>query len=471
MIIHIDPVDELNTIVHKMRMEQDGQILVVVPKDNRILHDPINVKLLAKYAKELQKEIAVQTNDPVVIELAEANKITAIKETSAAAKEEEDEEKEALHTKKRRKVYRQFGYDKLFVLLVIAASILGLAYYHLPKAIIVVTPQVLDFEKDLVFSLSELDGVEIVAEKQVLTGQTPTTGRKTVGVTSAEGFVTLINHGRSDVLVKKGALVETKTGIKFTTMNDVKVPAVTVNYLGDLPIGSAAGMVEVAIAAIEPGSKGNVINGSIEIIRNYDLDVRNINPTMGGEDIVFRIAAKDDIEKAQSMAIRDGERKLNASLQEQVGERLVLNDTFEMKIEWTDMSTVGEETSDVYVSGICVGQVYMLDAYKLSEHVSELLSTEIPSGFIIDADTIVFDNLRLINNEDLQMSISAWAVIHGTVDSISLADELAGKDRSELETVIDSYPTIAGIYIESGVGDKLPKLPRWLRIKVEQPIY
>lgn len=171
------------------------------------------------------------------------------------------------------------------------------------------------------------------------------------------------------------------------------------------------------------------------------------------------------------MAIRDGERKLNASLQEQAGQRWVLNDTFEVKTEWTDMSTVGEETSDVYVSGVCTGQVYMLDSYKLSEHVSEKLSAEIPSGFVIDADTIVFDNLRLIYDEDLKMGISAWAVIHGAVDTISLANELAGREQSELETVMDSHPTIADIYIESGVGDKLPKLPKWLRIKVEQPIY
>ncbi len=470
MIIRIDPMDELNTIVHKMRMGQDDEILVVVPEDNKILHDPINMKLLAKYAKELEKEIAVQTNDPVIIELADANKITTINDTSAAA-EEEDEEKEAAYTRRQRRGTRKFGYDKLFVLLIIVASILGLAYYHLPKAIIVVTPQVLDFTQDLVFSISELDGVEIVSEKQVLTGQTPATGRKTVGVTAARGFVTLINHGQNDVLVKKGAVVETKTGIKFTTINEVTVPAVTVHYLGDIPIGSASGMAEVEIEAVEPGSKGNVINSSIEIIKKYDLDVRNVNPTTGGEDIAFRIAAKDDIEKAQAMAIRDGERKLNASLQEQAGQRWVLNDTFEVKTEWTDMSTVGEETSDVYVSGVCTGQVYMLDSYKLSEHVSEQLSAEVPSGFVIDADTIVFDNLRLIYDEDLKMGISAWAVIHGAVDTISLANELAGREQSELETVMDSHPTIADIYIESGVGDKLPKLPKWLRIKVEQPIY
>ena len=60
MIIYVDPVDELNTIVHRIRMEKDSEILLVVPPENWVLRDEINVKLLAKYAKDSQKQLIIQ---------------------------------------------------------------------------------------------------------------------------------------------------------------------------------------------------------------------------------------------------------------------------------------------------------------------------------------------------------------------------------------------------------------------------
>lgn len=55
MIIYVDPADELNTIVHRIRLEEDSEIVLVVPPENWALRDRINIKLLAKYAKDSQK--------------------------------------------------------------------------------------------------------------------------------------------------------------------------------------------------------------------------------------------------------------------------------------------------------------------------------------------------------------------------------------------------------------------------------
>ena len=89
MIIYVDPVDELNTIVHRIRMEKDSEILLVVPPENWVLRDEINVKLLAKYAKDSQKQLIIQTGDPLVIKYAEANQIPVVCDESAAAKDED----------------------------------------------------------------------------------------------------------------------------------------------------------------------------------------------------------------------------------------------------------------------------------------------------------------------------------------------------------------------------------------------
>ena len=52
-----------------------------------------------------------------------------------------------------------------------------------------------------------------------------------------------------------------------------------------------------------------------------------------------------------------------------------------------------------------------------------------------------------------------------------LADMLAGRDVGEFPDVLAADPAIARIEVENGVKDKLPTLPRWLKIKVEQPSY
>ncbi len=470
MIIHVDGMDELNTLVRRIRLCPNRKIQLIVPDENPIFQNSINMQLLAKYASELGKEITIKTNNSSIIELAAINKIITISQEVAATKDENDVH-ERLSTKPGSEGKGKFGFDKLFVLLVIIASLLGLAYYILPKAIVVVTPEILSFEKSLVFSLSDLDGVELISEKTIISGQTSTTGRKTIGTTAAKGMVTLINQGSNQILVKQGTVLKTENGVKFTTMKDVTVPAVTVQYLGDVPISSTAGMVEVEIQGVELGSKGNVARGTISQVEHYELDVRNVEPITGGEDIILKVATNADIEKAQGMALKDGERKLNALFRELPDAYHLLNDTFVVKTQWTDMTEAGEETGEVYVSGVSTGEVIVVDSYKLSEYVSQLLKVEVPQGFYLDIDSIVLDNLRVMRDDDLQMAIDAWALIHGTIDTISLAQTLAGISLDEFETVIESYPSIAGMYLESGKGETLPKLAKWVKIKVEQPVH
>ena len=135
MIIYVDPVDELNTIAHRIRMEKDSEILLVVPPENWVLRDEINVKLLAKYAKDSQKQLIIQTGDPLVIKYAEANQIPVVCDESAAAKDEDSPE---MQEQRRRQNHSRGISDRVFVLLLTLTALLGFAYYHLPKAVVVV---------------------------------------------------------------------------------------------------------------------------------------------------------------------------------------------------------------------------------------------------------------------------------------------------------------------------------------------
>ena len=136
-------------------------------------------------------------------------------------------------------------------------------------------------------------------------------------------------------------------------------------------------MVEVEIQGVELEAK-DVARGTISQVEHYELDVRNVEPITGGEDIILKVATNADIEKAQGMALKDGERKLNALFRELPDAYHLLNDTFVVKTQWTDMTEAGEETGEVYVSGVSTGEVIVVDSYKLSEYVSQLLRLRSP---------------------------------------------------------------------------------------------
>ena len=101
------------------------------------------------------------------------------------------------------------------MVLLVLAAMLGLAYCHLPKAIIVVSPKLIDFSETIELPLAQLEGAELVAVQTTLTRRTPAPGRKTVGITAARGVVTLINPSHSEVVVHTGSIGERETASSF----------------------------------------------------------------------------------------------------------------------------------------------------------------------------------------------------------------------------------------------------------------
>jgi len=490
MIIYVDPMDELNTIVHRIRMVADPEVVLVVPPGNWALRNAINLKLLAKYAQDSQKHLVIKSSDPLVVKYAEANHIAVIGgaedeqldpdtaadgvgeasalETAAAKDEDESYQRRARQKNSAKKA----GYERLIVILLVLAAILGLAYYHLPKAIVVVAPKLMDFTATIELPLAQIAGAEQVTVQATLTRRTPATGRKTVGISTARGVVTLINQSQSEVLVKKGTIVQTGNGIKFQTVSDVVVPAVQTQYFMDVPTGLIAGRAEVEITAVEPGSRGNVAAGRINAIQGYDLEVRNVEPTTGGEDVVLQIAAQEDLERAQTMVARDGTQELLDAIKSRLDGRIMLEETFRSEIQWIGLSQVGEETSEVFASGLCLGKAFLIDTKVLGDEVAQKLAAMVPSGFAIDPQTVSLAEVQLVESDsEFRLRVQAQAVIQGIVNPNELADLIAGKELAEFQELVAANPAIGRIYIENGAKDKLPTLPRWLKIKIEEPVY
>src|SRR5690606_8650149 len=82
-------------------------------------------------------------------------------EEAAAAKDDDDKSSGYRGRENRRGSSKKAGYERLFVVLLVLAAMLGLAYYHLPKAIIVVSPKLIDFSETIELPLAQLEGAEL----------------------------------------------------------------------------------------------------------------------------------------------------------------------------------------------------------------------------------------------------------------------------------------------------------------------
>ena len=124
-----------------------------------------------------------------------------------------------------------------------------------------------------------------------------TTGRK-VTEAAASGSVTFTNYDflKSNTIAS-GSVVATEVGVRFKTLATVVLPAAT--RLGTLIVPTTK---SVGVAALKPGTEGNVPANAIRIVPQGEnpssLSVNNPNPTDGGVHTETPQVSKAEVDKA-----------------------------------------------------------------------------------------------------------------------------------------------------------------------------
>lgn len=68
--IYLEPDEEITSVIEKIGAEGDGSIALVVPKNSSLFQSLVNLKLLAKEAKNLQKEVVIISGNKIGMRLA-----------------------------------------------------------------------------------------------------------------------------------------------------------------------------------------------------------------------------------------------------------------------------------------------------------------------------------------------------------------------------------------------------------------
>lgn len=65
-VVYVEPTDEIADLIQRVRDAGDGSVALAVPIDSRVLHTPVNARLLAQFAARENREVAIISGDPRV---------------------------------------------------------------------------------------------------------------------------------------------------------------------------------------------------------------------------------------------------------------------------------------------------------------------------------------------------------------------------------------------------------------------
>lgn len=78
-VIYLEPEDDITDILTKLQQAEQKLVALVPPKKATMLRSAVNMKLVARVAKECEKVVVVVTADPAIVKMAMAAKIPVAK--------------------------------------------------------------------------------------------------------------------------------------------------------------------------------------------------------------------------------------------------------------------------------------------------------------------------------------------------------------------------------------------------------
>ena len=78
-VIYLEAEDDITDILTKLQQAEQKLVALVPPKKSSILRSSVNMKLVARVAKECDKIVVIVTQDPAVVKMAMSTRIPVAK--------------------------------------------------------------------------------------------------------------------------------------------------------------------------------------------------------------------------------------------------------------------------------------------------------------------------------------------------------------------------------------------------------
>ena len=477
-VYYIDPEEQINFFLQEIEKNKGKKIAFVIHPRSTILNGNLNLELIKESAEQNKVEVIFITSHQESKRIIENKGFVVFSNLGAIGKE-----KKISSPPERKKGAPLKKIGAAFFLLIFVFT--GAYYFllHYGQTTIEVRPAIksIDREIELTASLNQkqprwetgqipLHTFELV---ETLQKEFPVRGTKKVGQTRARGTILIFNDGTEEKTLPSGTKVEGEGGVQFTLVREVVIPPREEEKFMNIIIGVNAGQVEAEIVAVEPGSRGNVPAGRINIL-NADkkhLYVINPNDLSGGEDKEIRVISEEDLQWAEQEMRRKLEDELYRSAYRKLsGEFRLIEET--MEIEEREISFAqkkGEEALFLTARGEIKGRGGMVAHKTLNQALTFLFLNDtreatqplnMESGI---EDIEVFED-KIILRFNIKADLAA------EIDRRDLARQVAGAGVEEAREILAEKEEIQSVRIHAPNGSVVSSFPLSIRVVIRPPL-
>jgi len=484
-VLYLEAEDDLPAIRELLEGAQAKRVLLVVPKGSRIFREPLNLRILGRYANDLALDVALVTRDSRTKQLAKEEGIAALSSLTRGKKGRWRSGAPRRSSAQRAAVARvdglrsgrgDIGYGDtvivwagrvlgilLFVFLLVV--VVGMAALLIPEAKVTVVPyrEVVEATLQLTAnpeeekpSLTSLTIPARIVETEVeQTGEIATVSKRDAPDAPSVGTITFINQTASPLEVLPGAVVRTSTGttVRFRTVTTATLEAV---------VGARA---DAEIEALQPGPVGNVDKATITEVETSGLrgKVRVINeqPTQGGGVKQVGVVTRADMDRLKAQLYQQLQQRAYVELQNQLGEQEFLppeSMTTEIMAEVYDQF-LDTEADVLHLQMRILATGTAVDRANANLLAYDVLNERIPVAYELQSEEITFsldeENVQMLGRSVI-LDVTASAPLVVNVDRGEVRSAISGLKADEaVQALTEAFALDAPPVVEV--------MPEWIK--------
>jgi len=509
-VIYIDVEDDITAIIGKVKASKEKVVALVPPKRIGVLQSAVNLRLLARAAKQTDKHLALVTNNHALIALATSASIPVAKNLQTKPEMAEvpalevddgediiegatlpvgdhagqatsaDDAKEAKgaamaaalaeaptgnDAPKKPKVKSpkvpNFSKFRKKLILIVAGAVLLLSFlvwaiFFAPRATVVIkartTPTSVNEQVTIsTGATTSLDKNTLKAISKEKTDEKSVefqaTGKKDAGK-KATGAVQFSNRRGASVSVPAGTSL-TASGLEFVVDSAVTIPGATV--CPDRP-AICPGTAEGSVTAAENGSKYNAATGNLSGVPG-GAAASFTDATSGGVSKMVTIVTAGDVQKAKESLAESDTDAIRGELKDQFSSAVAIEESFRVEYKGTDTSVaVGEEAEKVTLTTEVVYRLYGVEAKELDTYLDAYLAKELGKTndqrvYTNGSNKVVFQEARRANN-GARATLIATAQVGPKIDDDEVKTQAKGKRFGEIQQSLEAIQGVDSVDVQ-----------------------
>ncbi len=514
-IIYLEADDDIPVVRDRLEWAQASHVLLVVPRKNRALRSLVNLKLLARHARNYSLGVALITKDPQVIELSrEAGLVTfgsvergqrsrwlstakpapRPKRARRRAPKEQDEIEASLDLPERplkevprpkrlprfrprpgRRVARPFLAIGFLILLALVGGMLSAVVVLIyPEGRIQLSPAVERVTADLVVRANpdtdhvDYNALEIPARLVQVeirdVGRIPPQAIQDVPADKAQGIVTFVNRTDQEITIPVSTTLTTSSGttVRFLTVQTATVPA------------AFNAITQTQVIAVDPGPIGNVAAGQINRILSPVIDrqvtVINEGPAAGGTMTPVGIVARADKDRLQAIVLQQIQQEGYSRLLEGLAEQEFIPPESLLVIPLDaaySPSMDGEVTELLTLEMRAVVRGTAIAGQNANQLALAALQSQVPPDFLLQPRSLEFVAGELVGVDDRAVSFRMQAAGSAVaqIDGRQVAKDVRGLPIEEALSYLRQRLPLAGEPLVVVEPDWLGRLP-WFPFRI-----